>query len=326
MFAGALAALAPFNGAATSIFIDASLGAPIVPTGAYNLKGVTLFGLGLGTPTTLTFQNGATISQPWAGTDFLNIVSTSSSAVESLANGQIINLVNATNITSPTSPFFSVQGASNVTLIAGTNAVLGDGTHPIVTTPAGSGTSFIVGDGSTVAASAVTGAGTYEFLVTASALGVGAQPLATGIVVASSFTSLARGWADNPAAVPLTASSLVIITSVTITPGATGKFRVIATGTFVPGALTTLGFSIAAGGVPSYALTGNNSGAGSFSGIPTATVFSGVLDADVGGSVDLPQIFPLGVPVTFSITATTGTGAGGSVVAHGAQLSVQEIE
>lgn len=323
-FAAAALAANALNGAATFIFVRTNT---VVST-AVNLQGVTLYGppaAALGAPVTLAFTTGASITKPWESIDHLLLDSDGSGPFRTVVNDELITIGKSVTTLMGASDFFWEFGAGSPVAIMTIDAgsVVGDGTNPVITGTGNLGVEVLAGGtlspqaaGSGVALAVITYPGAEP---------TGTQTNAAAALYAGS-TPYARGWATNAASVPLTTSSLVTIVSVTVTPGATGRFRLIATGTFIPGSLTGLGFAFGVNGVPAGPITGNFNGSPNPTGVPSENVFSATLDADIGGFTALPDTFPLGVPVTFNILAVTGsTGTGGSVAEGAAQLAVQEV-
>lgn len=144
-------------------------------------------------------------------------------------------------------------------------------------------------------------------------------------------TSLARGWVVNGSNIAPTDTSAHVVLSQTVTPTATGKFRVSIDGwannTGVSVATVTLGISHGSGiTTPDYAalcfayMTFDSASPSNIGSIAT-----------VAGSVDLdkissPVIFPLGTPVIFNIVMQLGISGNTIIFSTGTlHFTVQEV-
>lgn len=295
--------------------------------GAINLSGITLSGLPSAATTAFTFQTGTTVANGWLNVQYLAIASTSAAAVQTLANGAGIPFGSGTGLSSATSPFFALAaGATAVLLGYGPICELGDGTNPIATINGTATLGIFIGDFGELETGATTGTGDLTVLTSASSYGgVGTQ----GSGLTSTFAAtgaFARGWADNSANIEPGGTAATIVTSVTVTPKSTGKFRVTctavvqnATATFNE-AIISLGHGPTAGTV-NY--IGNpcsmNAGNVNQQYVPVSVV----ADYD---QLTAPVIFPPGTPVQFNAILTLAPGtAGVGVLAHNCQLEVQEV-
>lgn len=131
---------------------------------------------------------------------------------------------------------------------------------------------------------------------------------------------LVRGWADNASPVSLVGTVATIVASKTVTPGFTGRFRVVVTGVArnasdETGATLTVGVGHAAGATPEdYVQAPLTVGAAS------AETFALVVELD---QVAAPVVLPVGAPVTLHAVLTASAAL--TVDAHGAQIDVQEL-
>jgi hypothetical protein len=131
---------------------------------------------------------------------------------------------------------------------------------------------------------------------------------------------LAHGFADNPTDVPISNAAETVLTSVTVTPKVTGKFRVTGSAVINNPALATAKsvlLSIGRGGVADYSSSQVSVPAGQIT-IQTA------VQAEYG-SATTPTVFPIGVPVTIQLLAEGSAASTLDAPAHGAQLQVEEL-
>lgn len=156
--AGAVAAANLLNGASTSIFIDNSLGTPVVPTGVtLNLTGVTIVGSNI-VQTSLTFQSGSAISFIWASTLDIAILSTASNVIYTLPIASTVNIGPVSSVQNPlaATPFFYIPFANcSFTLASATG--LGDGTTPVINVANSNTVEILASYASSIAIQAING-------------------------------------------------------------------------------------------------------------------------------------------------------------------------
>jgi hypothetical protein len=142
---------------------------------------------------------------------------------------------------------------------------------------------------------------------------------------------LAAGWADNPSAVLAPAPATPIaVAAVTVTPVATGKIEVLVTGEIVnpngAPSIAVLWLTHTGGPLPFpgdyQALNMPLQGVGE--GSNNTESFACVVRYDLAAVNDLPLVFPIGVPVTFTLRLEADA-ADVQLPAHAAQVSVHEV-
>jgi hypothetical protein len=196
-WAGAYAAAAAVQNLAPTIVIDGSLGTPVVPSGTYDVGGMTLRGVGFFTNFQLTAQEGS----HFTATKYDNVRLDSlildwqntSSAFFTLGAGQNleVSLLNSAGIladVAATKPFISiVSGSGNVTIAANGAlcALTGSASAPVLSSGAGAPTAFIfLGQNASVGANTITGAGPITVtLMDTSPVLVSTQTGATNVTV-----------------------------------------------------------------------------------------------------------------------------------------------
>ncbi len=133
---------------------------------------------------------------------------------------------------------------------------------------------------------------------------------------------LAHGFADNGgAATPILAAGN-IVTSVTVTPKVSGRFKLSASvvaHNLTDGG-TTVGLQFGHAATADYPASPNDVTLTSAARVSLSLVAENGVDL-----ADYPFVAPLGVPVTFTLIATAGADGTIEAVAHGAQLTVEEL-
>lgn len=146
-----------------------------------------------------------------------------------------------------------------------------------------------------------------------------------------SGSALVHAWADNAANVGRTLSDQYAA-SVTVTPQVTGKFRVIGTviGTYsggaIPAAGTSQSFMIKVGHTVGAGLVTDYTPAQSLTFFVSGSAVAGpgVSNASVSIQYEYTVAFPIGAAVTLGLILASGD-SGVTISAHGAQLTVQEL-
>jgi hypothetical protein len=323
-FASAVAAANALNGAACSIFIRTTT----ICTTAVNLQGIELYGppVGLGvTPTTLAFQAGASVTAPWRNIHDLFLDCNGAGPFQTLSTGQVITIGQfVTTEMTAGEPFWTFgAGTPEVIMTIGAGSVIGDGTNPVIT---GTGAlEALVFDGGTLAANATAASVTLIVGTFGGSYPTGPQ---VGSASFASVSPYARGWADATGNVLPGTTAATIACSVTVTPGATGKFRVSVTGTFVNVSATSdvlIASNLSHGsGVTTSDYNGPAAYLGSNGAVGSLCPFAITVDYDKSSLVG-PIVFPVGVPVTFNFVITLGSAtANVGITTHGVQIAVEE--
>jgi hypothetical protein len=162
-WAGLYAAISALGETHYMVSVDTSLGAAVVPAGAWNLANGSWYGLVPGAfagPTTVTFADGATITCELLELVFIGFASASAvTTVLSLVAGQtsvIVERVASGFQANGAAPFVNNNGGSFF-LFVGQSSAVGDGVHSAVDAVAGL-TLVVASDNASVNAASLSGA------------------------------------------------------------------------------------------------------------------------------------------------------------------------
>ena len=185
-FDGAVNAANTLGGAESTIIVDDTVGLATA-SGAYNLSGVNL--LGVGSPSVLTFQNGSSITNLWSHLERLRLTSASNTPIVTVPVNAIINIgLSAAIYGSSSSSFFVINSTPCAIYIVG--GFIGDGTNPVATVISSMVLDIVISVYGGINNNAISGAGGLLISADWSTFIIGTQTVANYTVIRPTITQL----------------------------------------------------------------------------------------------------------------------------------------